>query len=291
MTATTEARTESAVTIARGLVASAGAVFLGIGLVFFIWPGASGVSFGPGPLPPDNFPWTATPFVAQTIGGWAIGTGLIGLDAAFRWDVVSNYAGLLFFWAFSLLQLLVVILFRQALRTDHWFTWPYLVALITGVASAVPGLPLVFAARARLAEGPGVPVWVELFAGFLAVVVALLAVVLGIHDSPIEGRTIFPDVLTVFTVRAFSAFFLALLVGVTSLFLSRRPESWVTLARMGLYLVVPITLAAFLNIGKFDFAARPGGLIYLGLYLVVGVAAAYGIWWYRRNRRPETPAS
>ena len=123
----------------------------------------------------------------------------------------------------------------------------------------------------------------KLFAGVVAVLLALLAVVLGIHDTAIDGRTVFPDVLTVFTVRAFSAFFLALFIGVASLFLSRRPEAWVTLARMGLYLVVPITLAAFLNIGVFDFAARPGGLIYIGLYVIVGIGEVYGIWWYRRK--------
>ncbi len=251
---------ESEVTVARGLVASAGAVFLGVGLVFFVWPGPVGLSFG-GPGAPANFPWNATPFVAQTIGGWAIGTGLIALDAALRWDVVSNYAGLLYLWAFSLLQMLVVVLFRNALWTDHWLSWPYLLALIIGVASAVPGVPLVFRARAQLTQGPGVPVLVKLFAGFVAVVLALLTLVLGIHDTSIDGRTVFPDILTVFTVRAFSAFFLALFVGVCSIFLSRRPETWVTLARMGLYLVVPITLAAFLNIGVFDFAKRPGGLI------------------------------
>ena len=280
MTVTSDQRTESATTIARGLVASAGAVFFGIGVVFFVWPDASA-----------NFPWGVTSFVAQTIGGWAIGTGLIALDAALRWDLTAGYAGLLYLWAFSLLQLLVVVAFRSALKTDHWLTWPYLLALIIGVASAVPGLPLVLAGRARLAKGPGVPVLVKLFAAFVAVVLALLAVVLGIHDSAIDGRTVFPDVLTVFTVRAFAAFFLALLVGVASLFLSRWPESWVTLARMGLYLVVPITLAALLNIGVFDFAARPGGLIYIGLYVIVGAGEVYGIWWYRKNGAATQPKS
>jgi hypothetical protein len=263
---------DSAVAIARGLGASSGAVFVGIGVIFFVWPDAAA-----------NFPWGVSSFVAQTIGGWAIGTGLIALDAAYRWNVTSNYAGLLYLWAFSVLQLIVVVLFRDKLKTDHWLTWPYLLALIIGIASAVPGLPLVWAARTRLADGPGVPIWVKAFAGFVAIVLLLLVAVLGIRDSVIDGRSVFPDVLTVFTVRAFAAFFLALLIGVGSLFLSRRPESWVTLARMGLYLVVPITLAALLNIGLFDFGARPGGLIYIGLYVIVGIGEAFGIWWYRRN--------
>jgi hypothetical protein len=269
---TDEQPEDATVAIAHGLAASAGAVFVGIGVVFFVWPDASA-----------NFPWGVTSFVAQTMGGWAIGTGLIALDAAWRWNVRNSYPGLLYLWAFSLLQLLVVVLFRGVLKTDHWLTWPYLLALIIGVASAVPGLPLVWAERSEFGEGPGIPIWVKGFGGFVAVVLALLTIVLGIHDSPIDGRTVFPDVLSAFTVRAFAAFFLALFVGVSSLFLSRRPETWVTLARMGLYLVVPITLAALLNLSVFDFAARPGGLIYIGLYVVVGAGEAFGIWWYRRN--------
>jgi hypothetical protein len=32
-----------------------------------------------------------------------------------------------------------------------------------------------------------------------------------------------------------------------------------------------ITLAAFVNIRLFDFVARPGGLLYFGAYLIVGI--------------------
>jgi hypothetical protein len=265
--------------ISRALLLASGAVFLGFGLVLFALPAMSA----------DNFPWRVSPFVAQTIGGWAIGTGLIALDAAWRWDVSRAYAGLIYVWAFSLLQLLVVVAFRGGLRTDHWLTWLYLLALVLGVASGAAGLPVLLALRDRPRSGPGVPRLVSAFAAALAVLLVLLAVVLLVRDSPIDGRTVFPDVLTVFTVRAFSAFFLSLLVGVASLFLSRDPEAWVTLARMGLYLVVPITLAALLNLGLFDFSARPGGLIYIGLYLLVGAAEASGIWWWQERRPAASP--
>ena len=30
-------------------------------------------------------------------------------------------------------------------------------------------------------------------------------------------------------------------------------------------------------------SANSGGLIYLGLYVIVGAGEAFGIWWYRRN--------
>ena len=34
---------------------------------------------------------------------------------------------------------------------------------------------------------------------------------------------------------------------------------------------MPITIAALVNLSVFDFAARPGGLVYLGAYVVVGL--------------------
>ena len=43
-------------------------------------------------------------------------------------------------------------------------------------------------------------------------------------------------------------------------------------AQTGLALIVPITVAALAYIDKFDFAGRPGGLVYIGIYVVVGIA-------------------
>lgn len=245
-----------------------------VGATFFLLPEYSA----------DNFPWSVTPFEAMTIGGWAIGTGLIALEAGWRWRP-QEYPGLLYLWTFSLLQLLVVVVFLGALKTAHWLTWPYLLALGLGTASAVCGLPGLLATRpwAPPGVGSGIPRWVRGFAFFVVIVLAFLGLILVVHEGPIDGKSVFPDALTPFTVRAFAAFFLSLLVGVASLFLTRDPDTWVSLARMGLYLIVPITLAALVNIGLFDFAAHPGGLVYIGLYLVVGVGAAYGLWWRRTS--------
>jgi hypothetical protein len=81
-------------------------------------------------------------------------------------------------------------------------------------------------------------------------------------------------------VRAFSAFFASLVAGAVALLFSRNLAAPVELARVGLYLMVPIVIATLANLGSFDFGARPGGLIYIGAYVATGLIAAVSVWWY-----------
>ena len=110
----------------RWLLAAAGVVFLLTGVVFFVAPSWAA----------DNFPWNVSPFVAMTVGGWAIGTGLIALDIARSWVPGRVYAVLLYVWLFSVSEAAIVLMFLAGLRTDHILTWPYLASLGLGVASA-----------------------------------------------------------------------------------------------------------------------------------------------------------
>ena len=265
---------------ARWLTALAGALFVGVGLVFFVLPGPSA----------DGFPWRVSPFVAMTIGGWAIGTGLIALDAARRWDLRLTYPALAFVWVFSVLELWVVVAFLGALRTDQPLTWPYLAALVCGTVAALPGVVVLWRERGVLTEpGAAVPRWVRFFTLSFIVVVGFLAVSLLLRDANAEGRTLFPETLTLFTVRAFSAFFFATVAAALSLLPSRNVATAVTFAQMGLYLVIPITVAAIAHIGVFDFSARPGGLIYIGLYVFTAVLAIASVIWYRRRGERARP--
>lgn len=259
---------------ARWLTLAAGLLFVAVGAIFFVLPGPSA----------DGFPWRVSPFVAMTIGGWAIGTGLVALDAARRWDLPRVYPALVFLWVFSLLELWVTVAFLGVLRTDQLLTWPYLLALVTGAAAAIPGAVLLWRSRAAImAPGERLPGWVRFFEASFILVVGFLAVSLLLRDASVEGRAIFPEPLTLFTVRAFCAFFFALVVGAASLLPSRDVRTAVTFAQMGLYLIIPITIAAFANLGVFDFSARPGGLIYIGLYLLTATLAIFSLLWYRQR--------
>ena len=117
----------------------------------------------------------------------------------------------------------------------------------------------------------------------LLVFVVLLAVggfLAGDGGLSTTGQ-IFPAPLTVFSVRAFGAFYLALAVGIGALLLRPSVASAVMLGIAGIALIIPIVVAALLNIGAFDFAGRPLGILYLAAYAVVLVPSVVFLF---RNR-------
>jgi hypothetical protein len=224
----------------------------------------------------------------MTIGAWTIGVGAIALDCGWRWNLRRAYAALVLVWLFAILELVVVFLFLGALRTDHWLTWPYLVALGLTAAAGVAGAPVLYAKRAEIRRpGQRSPVWVWFFIVSFIIVVGFLAVSLFLRTANSPSQALFPEPLTLFTVRAFSAFFASLVAGAVALLFSRNLAAPIELARVGLYLVVPIIVASLANLGSFDFSARPGGLIYIGAYVLTAVLAAFSVWWYRSNRSAD----
>jgi hypothetical protein len=266
--------------VARWLTVAGGVAFLLVGAVFFVAPGYSAA----------NFPWNVSPMVAMTIGAWAIGTGAIAVDSGWRWDLARSYAALVLVWTFAVLELIVVVAFLGALRTDHLLTWPYLLALVLTAAAAVAGIVALYRARDDIRRpGERIPGWVWFFIVSFIIVVGFLAVTLFLRTADSPGQTLFPEPLTLFTVRAFSAFFASLVAGAVALLFSRNLAAPVELARVGLYLIVPIVIATLAHLGSFDFGARPGGLVYIGAYVATGLIAAFSVWWYR-SRRSATAA-
>lgn len=264
--------------LARALLALAGASFVLTGLVFFVLPDYSAA----------NFPWNVSVFVAMTIGGWALGTGGMALHAAWRWELPVVYPSLVYVWVFCLFELIVVIAFVGALRTDHWLTWPYLFSLLTGLASGVAGLPRLLASRAEVRRpGIDVPRWVLFFLVSFIVIVGVLGGLTSLIVA--SGGRVFPEPLTAFTTRAFSAFFLSLVMAAVALGASRDLRAYIYFATTGMFLVVPITVAALLNLDKFDFLNRPGTAVYLGAYALTAAIATYAALWFRR-RHGQSPA-
>jgi hypothetical protein len=47
--------------------------------------------------------------------------------------------------------------------------------------------------------------------------------------------------------------------------------------------IVAITIAAFVYIRLFDFATQPGGLLYFGAYLIVGIPLLVVFAMYRKH--------
>jgi hypothetical protein len=86
--------------------------------------------------------------------------------------------------------------------------------------------------------------------------------------------------LTLFTGRAFAGFFGAICLSSLSLIWARNLTPMFAYGLAGIILTIPIVTAALVNLDKFDFAARPGGILYLGSYLFTLIVTLWGVWYY-----------
>lgn len=263
--------------VSRWLLVVAAASFGILGLVSFVAPGwASG-----------NFPWTVGPFLAMTIGGWSLGTAAMAADVARDPRPARAYPMLVFLTLFGAGQLAVAAAFAARLRLDAPLTYPYLIGL---GALLVAGLLVAAGSSGRLsgalAGASRVPAWARASTIFFAVFVGGLTIATSLAgpDGTVARGDFFPEPLGLFSIRAFSAFFFALAASALSLLAARTVRPYHELSRAGLYLIVPITLAAFANIGLFDFVGRPGSFVYLAAYVVVGVVLVARLAWVQRHR-------
>lgn len=249
-------------------------LYIALGVVLFAAPAWSA----------SVFPWNVSPFVAMTIGGWSLGNGIGAWFASAPGPITRVMPVLAYLTGFAAAQLLVVIAFRGALRLDVILAVPYLLTLgFTLIAGAFGILELRKTEAVVITEDEPLPRNVRLALAALAVFVGALAfggLLAGEGGVSTTGQ-IFPEPLTLFSVRAFAAFYLALAVADIALLLRPRTASAFMLGIAGVALIVPILIAAFANFGAFDFAARPLGILYLAAYLVVLFPAVAFLWRHR----------
>jgi hypothetical protein len=264
----------------RWLLWLGAAAFLVLGLAAFIAPGWASA----------NFPWSVGPFLAVTIGAWSLGTAAIAADAARSQRLERSYPLLVFLSFFGAGQLAVALAFASRLRLGVPLTYPYLIGLIAVLAAGLLVLAGEFQDGRGLRGSVGirggprqVPTWARASTLLFVVLVGGLSIatlIAGSNGAAARGE-FFPEPLGLFSIRAFSAFFFALTMSALSLLPARSLVPYHELARAGLYLIVPITVAALLNIGLFDFVGRPGSLVYLAAYVLVGIALAVRLWYSR----------
>jgi hypothetical protein len=183
---------------------------------------------------------------------------------------------MVFTWAFCVGQLLVLTAFFDKVTVSSAIAWAYLGALALGAASAVVGLVDLVRLRPAWSDGgQELPRWMRGLAIAFVVLVGLISLggfIAGPDGFSARGG-IFPEPLSVFTMRAFAAFFGALVAGALTVALTRSRGAGLLYTLAGECFIVPILAAALWHWNAFDLGARPGGLLYLGLYVVVGVAA------------------
>lgn len=220
------------------------------------------------------FAWKVTAFMTMTIGGWCLGNAWLAFISARRWDWKRIYPSLFYLWLFGISQMLVVASFHDRLNLEHPIAWLYLLTLVVNVLTAlIASLDWLRARPSRAFHGQALTLgqrWPAfafvLFVGFLGLY-GLTAPI----GAPGTNGGIFPEIMSPFTLRSFGAFYLCLALGVVPLFWEKNLQTVLHQAFAAYGLIFFITLAAFLYLHLFDFAARPGGLAYFGAYLIVGL--------------------
>ena len=225
------------------------------------------------------FAWKVTPFMTMTIGGWCLGNAWLAWIVARRWQWNLVYTSLIYLWFFGLGELLVLFNFRDKLVLAHPIAWLYLLTLITNVTAALIGLVDWIRIRPTTADkAMEVPtrttqgihrifsVFFVIFVGFLGIYGATAPI-----GAPGTNGGIFPEVMSLFTLRSFAVFYLSLALSVVPLIWERDLNTFLTHAFTSYGLIIFITFAALAHISLFDFTDKPGGLLYIGAYLAVGI--------------------
>ena len=232
------------------------------------------------------FAWKVTPFMTMTIGGWCLGNAWLAFYAARRWEWRRIYTGLIYLWLFGMLESWVLFIFRANIQLAHPIAWLYLLTLGVNLLTAVIGIIDWLRIRPQGESfGPPVELWQR-----LAVIVFVLAVgYLGLYGIvaqigwPSTQGEIFPEVMSLFTLRSFAYFYFSLALAAVPLVWERNMSTLLNHAVAAYGLIVAITIAAFVYIRLFDFAAQPGGLLYFGAYLIVGIPLLFVFWKYGKH--------
>jgi hypothetical protein len=219
------------------------------------------------------FAWKVTAFMTMTIGGWCLGNTWLAFISAWRWDWKRIYTAMIYLWLFGFSQMLVLVSFRDKLKLEHPIAWLYLLALAVNVLAALVGSvdwlrtrpSHTFIGQALTLRQRWPAFAFVLFVGFLGLY-GLTAPI----GAPGTNGGIFPEIMSLFTLRSFGAFYFCLALGTVPLFWEKNLQTALHQAFSAYGLIFFITLAGLVYIGLFDFSARPGGLAYFGAYLAVG---------------------
>jgi len=237
-----------------------------------------------------NFAYPVSPFLAMTMGGWYLGAAAYAFEAARVWRWSHAHGVLISTWAFPVLEGVLLIIHRDLLRLTGPLAIAYPLVLLVGSINAVVGIVDWLRTRpARTPEGPAQPLGTRVAAIGFVVYVSLLVLLLVDGVEP-DGK-FWPGPLSLLAARSFAAFFFSLVLGELVLVFARDLAAVETYMRAGFVAATIILVAAIVFIRQFDFVGRPGGLLYVGSYVlaVVGAVLVLAYGWARRRSEPAKP--
>ena len=141
-------------------------------------------------------------------------------------------------------------------NVSRWLTY------LTAILYAILGIFLFFMPESLA----------SVFAWFVAIVIGLAIYGLSaqIGDAGTNGG-VFPEIMSLFTLRAFAAFYFSLSISAAVGLRERNLSTHLNYGFSSYLLVIAITAAIFVYFHLFDFANHPGQLIYMGAYFLVGI--------------------
>lgn len=232
------------------------------------------------------FAWKVTAFMTMTIGGWCIGNAWLAYISARRWTWGLVRSSLIYLWLFGFFECYVLIAFRSKIQTGHPIAWLYIVTLVVNLFTALFGIYDWFKLRpANESFQESSPWWMRLaVVGFVVLVAGLgLYGVFAQVGWPFTEGQIFPEVMSLFTLRSFGFFYTALALAPIPLIWEKGLPPLLHHALAAYGFIVAITAAAFVYLDLFDFSAQPGGLAYFGAYLIVGIPLFFVFLMYRKS--------
>ncbi len=229
------------------------------------------------------FAWKVTAFMTITIGGWCLGNAWLAYITARRWQWRQVYSALIYLWLFGIGDLIVLFIFRDKLKLEHPIAWLYFITLIINTLTAFIGIFDYLRIRpSSTLSGQTFTNIQSLFAvAFVIFVGGLglygLAAQIG---APGTNAGIFPEVMSLFTLRSFGVFYFSLALAIVPYFWDRSLYAILHHSFAAYGLIFFITIAAFIYIELFNFSERPGGLAYFGAYLVAGIPLIFAFLKY-----------
>lgn len=236
------------------------------------------------------FAWKVTGFMTMTIGGWCLGNAWLAYISARRWEWKLVYSTLIYLWLFGVGELIVLILFRDKLNLGHPIAWLYLVTLIVNTLTAIVGAADWLRIRpSNIVDGPRISSSQKVFLIAFVVFVGFLGLY-GLSaqiGSPGTNGGIFPEIMSLFTLRSFGVFYFTLVLAVIPYFWDKSLNAILHHSFASYGLVAFITAAAFVYIHLFDFVHRPGGSLYFMAYFAVAIPLPFVFRKYGTGSRPK----
>jgi hypothetical protein len=231
----------------------------------------------------SHFAWKVSAFVTMTIGAWCLGNAWLAWVTAARWEWSRVRTALIYLWLFGVFETVVLVVFRDRLQLSHPIAWLYVLTLLANAVAAVWGASEWFRMRhasTAAEEKPTVTMRI-LVAGYVAFVAFLgvLGAARGLNGRGTTGA-VFPEAMSPFSLSSFAAFYLALSLSALPLLWARDRHTLSHHGYASYGLVLIITVATFVYIDRFDFAARPLGLVYVGAYVLVALLAGFYLLKY-----------